>query len=55
VVSFDNMTKSELARTGYQTDAARDHNWTLLEALGVEMLRGDMRDLDSLLDASSGC
>lgn len=55
VVSFDNMTKSELARTGYQTDAARDHNWVLLEALGVEMLRGDIRDLDSLLDASSGC
>jgi CDP-paratose 2-epimerase len=55
VVSFDNMTKAELARTGYQTDAARDHNWSLLESLGSEMLKGDIRDLDHLLDASSGC
>lgn len=55
VVSFDNMTKSELVRTGYQTDAARDYNWTLLEGLGVEMVRGDVRDLDHLLDVASGC
>jgi CDP-paratose 2-epimerase len=55
VVSFDNMTKSELVRTGYQTDAARDYNWALLEGLGVEMVKGDVRDLDHLLDASSGC
>ena len=55
VISFDNMTKSELVRTGYQTDAARDHNWSLLEGLGTRMLKGDIRDLDHLLDASSGC
>ncbi|MBW1688154.1 MAG: NAD-dependent epimerase/dehydratase family protein, partial [Deltaproteobacteria bacterium] len=29
VVSYDNMTKSELLRTGYQTEAARDHNWNV--------------------------
>ena len=55
VVSFDNMTKSELLRTGYQTDAARDHNWSLLEGLGARMVKGDIRDLEHLLDASSGC
>lgn len=55
VVSYDNMTKAELVRTGYQTEAARDHNWNLLDGLGVEMVRGDVRDLDHLLDASAGC
>jgi CDP-paratose 2-epimerase len=49
------MTKSELVRTGYQTEAARDHNWALLEKLGVEMVKGDVRDLDPLLEAASGC
>ena len=55
VVSFDNMTKSELVRTGYQTEAARDHNWAFLTGLGVQMIKGDIRDLDHLLEASSGC
>jgi CDP-paratose 2-epimerase len=55
VVSLDNMTKFELDRTGYQSAAARDHNWELLRELGVRMLREDVRDLDALLDAASGC
>ncbi len=55
VVSYDNMTKSELVRTGYRTDAARDHNWKQLDALGVELVRADVRDLDALLDHASGC
>lgn len=55
VVAFDNMTKSELVRTGYRTDAARDHNWQELGALGVERVRADVRDLDALLDHASGC
>jgi len=55
VVSYDNMTKSELVRTGYQADAARDHNWNFLEALGVEMVKADVRDPEELLDRSSGC
>lgn len=55
VVSLDNMTKLELARTGYQAAAARDHNWKLLEAMGVRMLREDVRDLEAVLDAASGC
>jgi len=55
VVSYDNMTKSELVRTGYQTDQARDHNWRLLERRGVETVRGDVRDLEQLLDHAAGC
>jgi len=55
VVSFDNMTKAELLRTGYATDAAREHNWKRLEGLGVEMARADVRNLQELLDWSSGC
>lgn len=54
-VSYDNMTKSELLRTGYNTAAARDHNWNFLAALGVEMLRADIRDLEALVEASAGC
>lgn len=55
VVSLDNMTKFELDRTGYRAAAARDHNWKLLEAMGVRMLREDVRDLEAVLDAASGC
>ena len=55
VRALDNMTKFELARTGYQAAAARDHNWNLLEAMGVRMLREDVRDLEAVLDAASGC
>lgn len=55
VVSYDNMTKSELLRTGYQTEAARDHNWNVLDDLGVEMVRADVRNLDELLDFATGC
>jgi CDP-paratose 2-epimerase len=55
VVSLDNMTKAELLRTGYVTDAARDHNWKVLEKLGVELVRADVRDLEAVLDHCSGC
>jgi CDP-paratose 2-epimerase len=55
VVAFDNMTKAELLRTGYATDAARDHNWKVLEKLGVELVRADVRNLEEVLDWTSGC
>jgi CDP-paratose 2-epimerase len=55
VVALDNMTKLELARTGYEAEAARDHNRKLLEAMGVRLLREDVRDLEAVLDAASGC
>jgi CDP-paratose 2-epimerase len=55
VVSYDNLTKAELVRTGYQSDRARDYNWDLLEGLGVRMVEADVRDLPTLVDHASGC
>jgi CDP-paratose 2-epimerase len=49
------MNKYELERTGYSTELARDYNWSLLESMGAEMVRGDVRDLEMVLDHSSGC
>jgi CDP-paratose 2-epimerase len=54
VVSFDNMTKHELERTGFATEEARKHNWNVLEAMGVEMVVGDVRYLAQLLDHARG-
>jgi CDP-paratose 2-epimerase len=55
VISYDNMTKYELDRTGYSADATRDYNWNLLGDLGVERVLGDVRNLEQLLDSASGC
>lgn len=55
VVSYDNMTKYELKRTGYGTEATRDHNWNYLKALGVIMVRGDVRNKEHLMDRTEGC
>ncbi|MEM7179646.1 MAG: NAD-dependent epimerase/dehydratase family protein [Spirochaetota bacterium] len=55
VISYDSMTKYELKRTGYGTDATRDFNWNYLKAKGVEMVKGDIRNLEHLMDRSSGC
>lgn len=55
VVSYDNMTKYELIRTGYQTEAAREYNWNFLERLGVRLLRQDVRDFRDLERAAAGC
>ena len=55
VVSFDSMTKYELGRTGYATDAARNYNWDLLQTLGVNLIQGDIRNCDSLEKAAEGC
>lgn len=52
---MDNMTKAELLRTGYQTDAARDHNRALLHSLGAQMVCADICDSEQLLDIASGC
>lgn len=54
VISLDNMTKYELERTGYATDAARDYNWNILDSMGVRLVKGDVRDSELLLDYSSG-
>jgi CDP-paratose 2-epimerase len=55
VVSYDNMTKYELDRTGYKADATRDYNWNFLGDLGVTRVVGDVRNLDQLMDHASGC
>ncbi len=53
VICYDNMTKYELSRTGYATEAARKYNWDLLSNLGVDMVEGDIRDIENLLEHSS--
>ncbi len=55
VVAFDNMTKYELTRTGYATDQARDHNWNLLKKMGVELVKGDVRDKKHLFEVAKDC
>lgn len=55
VVSYDNMTKYELKRTGYGTDATRDYNWNYLKSQGVTMVKGDIRNIEHLLDRTEGC
>ncbi|MBU3918527.1 NAD-dependent epimerase/dehydratase family protein [Patescibacteria group bacterium] len=55
VISFDNMTKYELTRTGYAADSARDYNWNFLKKLGVNLLKEDIRDYDKLKEAAKGC
>jgi CDP-paratose 2-epimerase len=55
VVSFDNMTKFELNRTGYVAEAARRYNWNFLEGIGVRMVEEDIRNFEALLDHTSGC
>lgn len=55
VVSYDNMTKHELARTGFAPEAARSHNWDYLKKLGVKMLKADIRNQEELLDSANAC
>lgn len=55
VVSFDNMTKAELMRTGYATEEARMYNWNLLKNLGVNLVKGDVRDFEHLREVVKSC
>lgn len=54
-VSFDNLTKHELARTGYVTDAARTYNWNCLKKLGVTLVKGDIRNRNELVEVAKDC
>lgn len=54
VTSYDNMTKHELARTGFAADSARNYNWEYLKGLGVRMIRGDIRNAENLIDSARG-
>lgn len=55
VISFDNMTKYELAKTGYAAEAARNYNWNFLKGLGVNLVKGDIRDYDKLKEVAKEC
>ncbi|MBU0482272.1 MAG: NAD-dependent epimerase/dehydratase family protein [Proteobacteria bacterium] len=55
VVSIDNMTKYELEKTGYDAEKARNFNWNFLEDMGVKNVKADIRNIDEVLNASSGC
>jgi CDP-paratose 2-epimerase len=55
VVSYDNMTKYELERTGYDKDKARSYNKKFLEKLGVQILEKDIRNQADLKKAAKGC
>ncbi|MBW2044758.1 MAG: NAD-dependent epimerase/dehydratase family protein [Deltaproteobacteria bacterium] len=55
VVSYDNMTKHELMRTGFAVEEARDYNWNYLGNLGVKTVRADVRNFEQLIDNAQGC
>jgi CDP-paratose 2-epimerase len=54
VIAYDNMTKYELGRAGYDAQAARDHNWNYLDDIGARIVERDIRDLESLLECTEG-
>ena len=55
VVSFDNLTKNELIRTGYPIENTRFYNWNLLREMGVFLVKGDLREKQELFEAAKGC
>lgn len=55
VISYDNMTKHELKRTGFATDEARNYNWNYLEKIGVKLVKADVRNFKELMDYAHGC
>lgn len=55
VISYDNMTKHELIRTGYNVEKARNYNWEYLKKLGVELIKADIRNKEELFEYVSGC
>jgi CDP-paratose 2-epimerase len=55
VVSYDNMTKYELNRTGFNTNEVRDFNAHVLRDLGVDVVIADIRNREQLMDYASGC
>jgi CDP-paratose 2-epimerase len=52
VISFDTMTRHELIRNPYSADEARMYNYNFLKSLNVECIKGDVRNLEVLLDYS---
>jgi CDP-paratose 2-epimerase len=54
VVAYDNLTKYELERTGYQVDASRRHNVDFLTSIGVTIEVEDVRDAAMLRRHAEG-
>ncbi|MEW6184247.1 MAG: NAD-dependent epimerase/dehydratase family protein [Thermodesulfobacteriota bacterium] len=55
VISFDNMTKHEMERTGFAAESARNFNWDFLQTIGVSLVKEDIRNFEALLDHAQGC
>jgi len=55
VVAYDNLSKHELIRTGYNIEATRDYNLNFLRSLGILVQKADVRSLDTLLECTRGC
>jgi len=50
-VAFDNLTKFEYSRTGYNTEEVRNYNLRLLEKANVKVVVGDITDKKQVLAA----
>lgn len=55
VVSYDNMTKHELMRTGYNVGRARNYNRDFLEGKGVRLVQADVRNKEELFEYAAPC
>jgi len=55
VVSLDNMTTHELRRTGYPADRAREYNYNFLREHGISTVKGDIRNLETVMKSAEGC
>lgn len=55
VIAFDNLTKFELKRTGYNVEEMRMYNWRFLREKGVKLVKGDVADFEELKSAVKGC
>jgi len=55
VVAYDNLTKYELMRTGYNTKGIRDYTTKLLEDMGVVIIVDDIRNKEQLSETAKNC
>ncbi|MEM5813223.1 MAG: NAD-dependent epimerase/dehydratase family protein [Candidatus Aenigmatarchaeota archaeon] len=55
VVAFDNLTKHELIRTGYNVELAREYNLNFLKNIGVSFVKGDIRNKEELFRVAKDC
>lgn len=55
VVAFDNLTKFEFSRSGYNTEEIRDYNKKYLEKIGVSCIVGDIRNQKEITTHVKDC